>query len=79
MYCCISVYMCFHAYLFVAPWTVAYQAPLSMEFSRQEHWSCLPFPPPGDLTDLGIKFDSPVSPVLASVFFTIAPPGKPYG
>ena len=42
------------------PWTVAYQAPSSMEFSRQEYWSGLPFPSPGDLPDPGIKFRSPV-------------------
>ena len=37
------------------PWTIIYQAPLSMEFPRQEYWSGLPFPSPGDLPDLGIK------------------------
>ena len=41
--------------LFATPWTVAYQAPLSMEFSRQEYWSGLPFPSPGDLPDPGIE------------------------
>ena len=41
------------------PWTVAHQAPLSMEFSRQEYWSGLPFPPPGDLPDPGIEPRSP--------------------
>ena len=41
--------------LFVTPWTVAYQAPLSMGFSRQEYWSGLPFPSPGDLPDPGIE------------------------
>ena len=45
--------------LFVAPWTVAYQAPPSMDFSRQEYWSGLPFPSPGDLPDPGIKPGSP--------------------
>ena len=45
-------------------WTVAPQAPLSMESSRQEYWSGLPCPPPGDLPDLGIEPRSPVSPVL---------------
>ena len=45
--------------LFEAPWTVAYQAPLSMEFSRQEYWSGLPFPSPGDLPNPGIKAWSP--------------------
>ena len=47
--------------LFVIAWTVACQAPLSMEFSRQEYWSGLPFLSPGDLPDPGIK---PVSPAL---------------
>ena len=58
------------------PWTVALQAPLSMGFLRQEYWSGLPFPSPGDLPDPGIK---PMSPVLAGEFFTIEPPGKPCG
>ena len=40
--------------LFATPWTVAYKAPLSMEFSRQEYWSGLPFPSPGDLPDPGM-------------------------
>ena len=48
-------------WLFVTPWTVAHQAPLSMGFSRQEYWSGLPLPSPGDLSDPGIK---PTSPVL---------------
>ena len=45
--------------LFVTPWTVAYQAPLSMASSRQEYWSALPFPSPGDLPNPGIKLVSP--------------------
>ena len=45
--------------LFGAPWTVAYQAPLSMGFSRQEYWSGLPFPSPGDLPNPGIELGSP--------------------
>ena len=57
-------------WLFVTPWTVAYKAPLSMEFSRQEYWSGLPFPSPGDFPDLGIE---PVSPALAGGFFTTEP------
>ena len=56
------------------PWTVAHQAPLSMEFSRQEYWSGLPFPPPGYLPNPGIKS---VSPELAGRFFTTELPGKP--
>ena len=45
--------------LFVTPWIVDHQAPLCMEFSRQEYWSDLPFPSPGDLTDPGIKSGPP--------------------
>ena len=45
--------------LFATPWTIAYQAPLSMGFSRQECWSGLPFPSPGDLPDPGIEPGSP--------------------
>ena len=56
--------------LFVAPWTVAHKTPLSMEFSRQEHWSGLPFPPPGDLPNPGIKLSFLMCPVLAGGFFT---------
>ena len=48
-----------HVQLFVTPWTVASQAPQSMEFSRQEYWSGFPFPSPGDLPDPGIKPGSP--------------------
>ena len=48
-----------------------------MKFSRQEYWSVLPFPTPGDLLDLGIEPVSPVSPALAGKFFTTAPLGKP--
>ena len=59
--------------LFVTPWTVARQAPLSMGFSRQEDWSELSLPPPGGLPDPGIK---PVSPASAGGFFTTDPPGK---
>ena len=50
--------------LFVTPWTVAYQAPLSMRFSRQEYWSGLPFPPSGDLPDPGTEPAFPASPTL---------------
>ena len=58
------------------PWPVACQALLSMGFFRQEHWSGLPFPPPGDLPDPGIELASPTSSALASGFFTTEPPGK---
>ena len=47
------------------PWTIACQAPLSMEFFRQEYWSDLPFPTPGDLLDPGMDTESLASPVLA--------------
>ena len=67
-----------HVQLFATPWTVACQAPLSMGFSRQEYWSGLPFPSPGDLTNPGIEHTSPVSPPLAGRFFTMVPPGKPH-
>ena len=55
-----------HALLFVTSWTVAHQVPLFIGFPRQEYWSGLPFPPPGDLPDSWIKPMSPVSPALAS-------------
>ena len=51
-------------------WTVAHQPPLSMGFSRQEDWSGLPFPPPGDLPDSGIKPKSLASCALVGRFFT---------
>ena len=50
--------------LFATPWTVARQDPVSMRFPKQEYWSGLPFPPPGDLPNPGIKPKSPVSPEL---------------
>ena len=56
--------------LFVILWTVAYQDPPSMGFSRQEYWNRLPCPPSGDLPNLEIKPASPVSPALAGRFFT---------
>ena len=59
---------------FATSWIVAHQAPLSLGFPRQEYWSGLPFPSPGDLPDPGIK---PVSPALADRFFTIEPPRSP--
>ena len=59
--------------LFATPWPVAHQAPLSMGFSRQEYWSGLPFPSPGDLPDPGIE---PRSPTLQADTLTSEPPGK---
>ena len=60
--------------LFATPWAVAHQSPLSVEFSREEHCSGLPFPSPGDLPDPGIK---PTSPAFAGGFCTTAPSKKP--
>ena len=62
--------------LFVTPRTLAHQAPLSMGFSRQEYWSRLPFSPPGDPPNPGIKLESPASPALADRVLTAEPPGK---
>ena len=59
--------------LFATPWTVAHQAPPSMEFSRQEYWSGLPFPSPGDLPNLGIE---PWSPTLQADSLPAEPQGK---
>ena len=63
-----------HVQLFVTPWTVACQAPLFMGLSRQEYWSGLPCPPPGDLPNTGIK---PRSPALQTDSLPAEPPGKP--
>ena len=65
-----------HSVMFdsATPWTVAHQAPLSMGFFRQGSWSGLPFPPPGDRPQAGIKLESLA---LASGFFTTDPPAKP--
>ena len=60
--------------LFVTPWTVAYQAPPSMGFSRKEYWSGLSFPSPGDLPDRGIE---PGCPAFQADALTSEPPGKP--
>ena len=60
---------------FATPWTVACQAPLSMGFSRQEYWSGLPFPSPGDLPDPGID---PRSPTLLADSLPSEPSGKPF-
>ena len=62
--------------LFLTPWTVARQAPLSVQFPNQECWSGLPFPTPGDLPDAGIEPLSPESPALAGGYFTTEPSGS---
>ena len=65
-HCCVQ--------FFATPWTVVQQTPLFMEFSRQEYWRGLPFPPPGGLPDSRIE---PRAPALAGGFFTTESPGKP--
>ena len=64
-----------HVRLFVTPWTLAHQAPPSMEFSMQEYWNGLPFPSPEDLFDPGMELTSPA---LAGRFFTAEPPVLPF-
>ena len=61
--------------LFATPWTVAYQAPPSMGFSKQEYWSGVPFLSPGDLRNLGIE---PGSPAFQADALTSEPPGKSF-
>ena len=74
-YTCISeVKSLSHVGLFVIPWTVAYLTLPSLGFSRQEYWSGLPFPSPGDLPDPGIE---PRSPAFQADALTSEPPGKP--
>ena len=63
--------------LFAVPWTVVYQAHLSMEFSRQQYWSGQPFPSPGDLPNPGIKPRYPASPALVEGLLTTESSGKP--
>ena len=64
--------------LFATLWTVARQAPLPMEYFRQEYWSEFLFSTPGDLPDPGIEPVPLISPALAVRFFTTVPPGKPH-
>ena len=59
-----------YVWFFVAPWTVAQQVPLFMEYSRQEYWSRLPFPTPEDLPHPGVKPETLASPALAGSNFT---------
>ena len=77
LYTCVCVCVCVcvsYLCLFVTPWTVAHQAPLSMEFSRQEYWGGLPFPSPGHLPYPGIE---PRSSELQADSLLSEPPGKP--
>ena len=69
----IKVKLLSHVQLFATPWTVAYRAPLSMGFSRQESWSGLPFPSPRDLPDRGIE---PRTLALQVGSLRSEPPGK---
>ena len=71
---CVCAQLLCPARLFVAPWTVACQAPLSMAFPRQEYWSGLPFPTSGDLLNSGVEPLSLVSPALPGRFCTTASP-----
>ena len=64
-----------HVRLFATPWTVALQAPLSMEFSRQEYWSGLPFPSSGDLSDPATELMSPEPPALQVDSLPLEPQG----
>ena len=68
----VKVKLLSHVQLFATPWIVAYQAPPSMGFSRQEYWSGLPFPSPGDLPNPGIE---PGSPAFRADALTSEPPG----
>ena len=61
---------------FVTLWTIACQAPLPIGFSRQEYWSGLPFPPPGDLPNPGIETTSPEAPVLQANFLPLSHRGR---
>ena len=74
---CNENYVLSHVWLFAAPWTIDHRAPLPMEFSKQEHWSGMPFASPGDFPNSGIKLASLASPALPGVFITTVPPGKP--
>ena len=65
--------------VFVTPRTVAHEAPLSMGFSRQEHWSRLPYPPPGDFPDTRVELTALTPPALAGEFFTAESPVKDKG
>ena len=82
--CCVPLHACMqshssHVQLFVTPWTVARQAPLSMGFSRQEYWSGVPRPPPGDPPNPGIEPTSLESPLLTGGFFTTSATWDPAG
>ena len=70
---CVHAQLLNHVHLFANLWTAGHQAPLSVEFSKQEYWSGLPFSTPEDLPNSGTE---PMSPPLADRFFTTAPLGN---
>ena len=74
VFMCVCAQLLSRVWLFMTPWTVAHQTPLSLELPMQEYWSELLYPPPGDLPNPGIE---PMSPALAGGFFTTEPPEKP--
>ena len=74
VFVCVCVCVCAQSWpTLLTPWTVAFQAPLSVGFPRQEYWSGLPFPSPGDLSDPGIQ---PGSPTLQADYLPSEPPGN---
>ena len=77
MHACMCVCTFSRIQLFLTPWTVPCQAPLTIEFTRQEYWSGLPFPSPGDLPDPGIETASLMSLALTGEFFISRATGKP--
>ena len=72
---CVGTQLLSPVQLFLTLWTVAHQPPVSMGFSRQEYWSGLPCPPPGDVPYPGVEPVSPTSPAVAGGFFTTEPSG----
>ena len=79
---CVCVCVCAHVLsrvlLIVTPWTAALQAPLSVGFPRQEYWSGLPVPSPGNLSNPGIQSARLMSPALAGGSLSLAQPRKQY-
>ena len=74
---CVCVCLVSCVQLFATLWAVAHQTPLSVGFSRQEYWSELPFPPPGDLSDPGVVPASPMLPVMQVDSLMLSREGKP--
>ena len=73
---CVCAQLLSHVRLFVTPWTVVHQAPLSMGFPSQEYWNGFPFATPRDLSNPGSEHMSPACLLLAGRFFATEPPGK---